>query len=106
MIAYLRWEKNGVYKSGWSSGAESDIFIANADGSHARKLLAGPEDEDTPVWSPDGKKILYSYRHCQPGAERCPRTLWVVGVDGRGKKQVSPLPLESDFTAFDWQPLP
>jgi TolB protein len=106
MIAYVRWEKNGVYKTGWTRGAQSDIFVANADGSDARKLLGGPEDEDIPMWSPDGKKILYSQRHCQSGADLCTRTLWVVGVNGRGKKQVSPLPLESDFAAFEWQPLP
>jgi Tol biopolymer transport system component len=56
MIAYLRWKKNGVYKE-YATDAQSDIFIANANGSHARKLVGGPENEDTPVWSPDGKRI-------------------------------------------------
>jgi dipeptidyl aminopeptidase/acylaminoacyl peptidase len=95
LVSYLRWKNNGVYKSEWTRGAQSDIFIANADGSHARKLVGGPEDEDTPVWSPDGKKIAYLQV----------ADLWVVNVDGRGKKRILSGAGGSDFTALDWQPL-
>jgi Tol biopolymer transport system component len=49
------------------------IWVARADGSGAHPITAGPDDF-RPVWSPDGKHILF-----QRGYK-----LWVVGADGRG----------------------
>jgi Tol biopolymer transport system component len=96
MVAYTRWKKDGVYSDHYTKGAQSDLFVANSDSLHAKRLVGAVDGFSPAVWSPDGKRILYlQWRD---------RALWVVSVDGRAKRRVAPS--ESDFTAFDWQPLP
>ena len=41
--------------SGW------DIWLVSADGGVAEQLTDHPGDEGTPVWSPDGTRIAYSF---------------------------------------------
>jgi TolB protein len=36
----------------------SDIYVANADGSNLRRLAGGPSHQGMDAWSPDGKHIL------------------------------------------------
>jgi TolB protein len=37
----------------------ADIYVINADGTGQRRLTHDPSNADAPVWSPDGKKILF-----------------------------------------------
>src|SRR5215471_6676882 len=37
----------------------SNLWIVNHDGSDLRPLAAGNENDDSPRWSPDGKRLLY-----------------------------------------------
>lgn len=41
-------------------GGNSDIYLANADGSQLRNLTNHPSADAHPVWSPDGTKIAFS----------------------------------------------
>src|ERR1700682_736452 len=40
-------------------GHNFDIFVMNADGSGLTPLTNGPDQEEFPVWSPDGTKIAF-----------------------------------------------
>ena len=39
---------------------EYDIWIANGDGTHPRPLTTGAGTDETPMFSPDGKKVAYA----------------------------------------------
>ena len=74
-IAFTR--KNGP------SDFTSDIFVMNADGSNQRKIVRG----GAPKFSPDGKQLAY---HALLGENvNIPLALWVVNLDGTGKRVVT-----------------
>lgn len=66
----MSWSPNGVYLAFLrnqldvypvnSTGAESDLFLARADGSQVFQLTNSPGTRETsPIWSPDGSKLAY-----------------------------------------------
>jgi len=66
----------------------SEIFVADADGRAARRVSHAPPEtfDGEPDWSRDGRRITF---------ERCPAdggtcSVWVVGADGSGERQISP----------------
>ncbi len=58
--------------------AESDIFLLAADGSREVPLIQHPAHDGSPVWTPDGKKVVF-------GSTRTgTRSLWAIAVaDGK-----------------------
>jgi len=40
-----------------------DIWVANRDGSHPRRLTSSPAEENNPVFSPDGSLIAFSAKY-------------------------------------------
>lgn len=57
--------------------AGSDLYLANADGSAARLLLACPGADCSGVaWAPDGERLIYQHRELAVGAEVTFSTLW------------------------------
>ncbi len=75
---------------------QSDLWTMNADGSHKRNLTSTAHvDEIAPAWSPDGKELVFAVE--SPAALQ---GIWVVGVDGRGSRQVT----NGDDTHPSWSP--
>jgi Tol biopolymer transport system component len=66
----------------------TDIFAVDAAGSHLRRLTR-TGDAAGPVWSPDGRLILYG-RRAHP--QRLPNTssLWAMRADGGEARRVTP----------------
>jgi serine/threonine protein kinase len=42
-----------------SSGGQPDVWVAQLDGSAARKITNDPEEDRFPIWHPDGKRVVY-----------------------------------------------
>jgi TolB protein len=88
----------------WDRGFPSKqhgIFIANADGSGARRLTIAPrtvEAHDTESqWSPDGTRIAFT-RVSRIGRA----AVFMIGVDGTGLRRLTPWRL--DAASPDWSP--
>jgi TolB protein len=88
----------------WDRGfpsKEHGIFVANADGSGARRLTTAPrtvEAHDTESqWSPDGTRIAFT-RVRKIGRA----AIFVIGADGRGLRRLTPWKL--DAASPDWSP--
>ncbi len=72
-IAYVRtdadWEKNGTVSRIWRIGV---------DGSDSRRLTAGPEDENSPRWAPDGRSIAFLTKRAKDEATQ----IYLLPADG------------------------
>ncbi|MFZ5640762.1 MAG: TolB family protein [Bacillota bacterium] len=55
-VAYLYGEY-GYDSKGKAAGRE--VVVAGADGKNTRILTQGPVDYNTPVWTPDGKAVVF-----------------------------------------------
>ncbi len=79
-LALGRWE--GARRTVWT--------VALATGALTQATYAS--DTFGPVWTPDGRRLLFTYFPVAPGAPRT--SIWSVLPDGRG--QVEPIPAELD----------
>ena len=98
-----------VYVSSDPTDGKNKIFVADADGSNARQvMLTGtqvPEIIDAPIFSPDGKSILFSAPTPKPAyqpnwleklmgiqvaeAHTVPSDWWSVPLSGGAPKQIT-----------------
>jgi WD40 repeat protein len=62
-------------------GGISDIYVAHADGSHARRITHSGRRDTQPAWSPDGKRIAFI---SIPAATSGDYVLQTVRPDGSG----------------------
>lgn len=54
------WGPNGEIVFVKNEGDGSDLWIADADGANARRLVATPGADRDPRWSPDGRWVVFS----------------------------------------------
>lgn len=74
---------------------QMELYIANADGSDARKITNLGNANWAPFFTPDGKKILFSSNHA---SERgFPFNLFMINLDGSGLEQVT---FDNTFDSF------
>lgn len=72
-----------------------ELYVANADGSEARKITELTQANWAPFWHPGGEKIIFASNHT---AKRgFPFTLYLINIDGTGLEQVS---FSDQFDAF------
>lgn len=57
-IAYVRGPGTW-YRKGYRGSSNDDIWISNADGSSNRQVTAFNGQDDSPMWSADGKTLYY-----------------------------------------------
>ena len=57
------------------------ILVMDADGSDQRRLTSTPDSivEDSPVWTPDGSRIVYSSAS----------SIWIINADGSDPRQLT-----------------
>jgi Tol biopolymer transport system component len=68
-------------------GADGDIHVAQANGSGKRALVATDAHETSPVWSPDGARIVYQIDSQPPVYGGT--SLWVMDAEGTHARRVS-----------------
>jgi WD40-like Beta Propeller Repeat/Divergent InlB B-repeat domain len=60
-----------------------EIWVADADGSHATQLTASPGLDRSPSWSPDGTKIAFA------SERNGPSEIFVMNANGSDQRQVT-----------------
>ena len=75
----------------------SEVFVANADGSDARNLTNDPAFDGWPAWSPDGNKIAFASNRGNQNYQ-----IYTMSPDGSGIRLVART--EGRGTAPKWSP--
>jgi Tol biopolymer transport system component len=82
------------------TGAVSDIFVMNSDGSGVTKLTTSTNWSEAPAWSPAGDLVAFLSIDANPA-----RTgLYVVRPDGTGLRQLTAVPIGPDRSVFHASP--
>ena len=79
-IAFTSRDSSCATNQACQAGAE--IWVMSAEGSSPKRLTSNSEEERSPDWSPDGKKILYM---CKPVVGK-PFEICVMNADGSGRE--------------------
>jgi len=75
-----------------------DIWVMNADGSHAHRIYVAPQWADHPRWSPDGQRIAFQSFDPVSGYSR----VYVMNSDGSGVHVLAPN--TGDNFSPEWSP--
>ena len=90
-IAFIRWGAEGVANCHGSPLCETDVFVANPDGSNPVRLNRVAGKADQPAWSPDGRWIAYA---------AAGTGIVIVRPDGTGERTIA----ADGVAAFAWGP--
>lgn len=82
--------RNGVI----AVGKDGDIFVADRPGGDLRPLVAGPESDDNPTFSPDGTRLAF-VRATELGP-----VLMVADANGTNAVQLSRVPMDMSTWIF------
>jgi len=92
-------EEQAEYKDLLSQGlvapTNMELYVANADGSNAKKITSLGNANWAPFFTPDGKKILFSSNHTSKRG--FPFNLFLINLDGTGLEQVT---FDGTFDSF------
>jgi Tol biopolymer transport system component len=97
------WGPDGriVFVSNRTTGGKSSLWVMNGDGSDQHRLT--PRDfvwnELSPVWSPDGKRLLFQADRDVPVGNR---ELYVMNVDSSGLERLTRYPGQDNWPT--WSP--
>lgn len=88
-------EYTELLEQGLVQPTEMELYVANADGSDAKKITSLGNANWAPFFTPDGNKILFSSNHA---SERgFPFNLFMVDLDGTELEQVT---FDDTFDSF------
>ncbi len=74
-------------KAGYVDGIVTDLFVIDADGGEPRALTADHYHNSAPVWSPDGRELLYTVTFF-PDSHRIGAALRSVNLAGESRDLV------------------
>jgi Tol biopolymer transport system component len=73
-----------------------EVFVVGSDGKGLRQLTAGPGDQMTPKWSPDGKTIAF----VSAPAVGEPGDVYLMAADGSGLRRLTDDPADDGHPAW------
>lgn len=73
-----------------------DVYLVRPDGSSLRQLTAGPEIDERPLFSPDGRSLAFTRRAVEKG----PRDLYAIGLEGGLPQPLAVSPEDDREAAF------
>ena len=96
------WSPDGTKLAfGTTRDGNFDIYLMNRDGSSPTRLTSDAERNDAfPVFSPDGKHILFT--SWDPSLEVTSAEVFVMNADGTGRTQLTANATEDSYPA--WSP--
>jgi TolB protein len=80
-------------------GRNSEVFLANADGSNEVNLSKNAAFDGWPAWSPDGKRVAFSSNRAGPANTG---QIFVVNADGSGLRQLTSGPGGFAQPSWSW----
>ena len=86
---------------GWP-GPDFELFVMNADGSRPTQITFNDRDDETPVWSPDGKQIVFARDH-DPVRGQVDNDILTMKADGTRERNLTNSPGVHDVEP-DWSP--
>ena len=76
-----------------------DIYVMDGDGSNQRRVTVHPARDESPAWSPDGKKIAFVSNRNNVNKDH--KQIWVIDADGKNPIRLTDGLVDSDP---DWSP--
>ena len=73
------------------------IAVMNADGSGRTVVTSGDHHSSQPVWSPDGRQIVF--RRSVPG-DNLSGDIWIMGADGSSPHALLALPGDERYPSL------
>lgn len=74
---------------------QMEVFVANADGSHAKQITNLGQANWAPNFTPDGKHVIFCSNHEYPRG--FPFNMYIINLDGSGLEKIS---RDKGFDAF------
>ena len=68
-----------------------EIFVMKADGSHQRQITFNALDDESPAWSPDGRRIAFA-RDFDPIRGEVDFDLFTMNADGTDQRNLTSSP--------------
>jgi Tol biopolymer transport system component len=87
----------------------NEVYVMNADGTHAHPITSVTAskpfamDVQSPMWSPDGKQLVFEVWNLSNADPPNRRALYVVNSDGSGLRQLTDWSLNGGDSP-DWSP--
>jgi len=72
----------------WTLAAMTQVYTVNGDGSGLHRLTDGAEDNYSPAWSPDGRRLAY-VRNLPSQRYYFVSAIYVMNADGSGKERLT-----------------
>jgi TolB protein len=91
-------EYNDLLKQDLVAPTQMTVFVADADGSNIQQVTNMPGANWAPVFTPDGKRILFASNHEYPRG--FPFNLYLINLDGTGLEKISGSNMFDAFAMF------